>query len=145
MFDSIKYFTADKFSPTKFEKAEAKVRFAKQFIRFVESDFDLRLFPHWFYTRLALTFSHIAHYDQAGFFETFFTNTEDKVKFLKQTLQHPCYGDPIFTYSDVEKALQSWLFQQGVLAKFEQRLADEHEASERAELQRLRKKFEAGT
>ena len=141
MFDTTKEFTADNFSPTKWEKAENKVRFAQQFIRFVQSDFDQRQFPHWFYLRLSLCFSNIAHFDQAGFFETFFVSTEDKVRFLKQTLQHPCYGDPTFTYSDVEKALQSWLFVNGILAKYEQRLTDEQEAIERADLDRLQKKY----
>lgn len=145
MFDKISDFTADKFAPTKWEKAEAKVRFARQFIRFVESDFAQRQFPHWFYTRLALTFGHIAHYNQAGFFETFFVSTEGKVRFLRQTLQYPCYGDPTLTYSDVEKALQSWLFVNGVLAKHEQRLAEEQVATERAELDRLQKKYASET
>lgn len=133
-------FTVDKFTPTKWENAEKKVRFARQFIRFVESDFDQRHFPHWFYLRLALTFGHIAHFNQAGFFETFFASTEGKVRFLQQSLQHPCHGDSAFTYSDVEKALQSWLFQNGILAKYEQRLVEEQEATERAELDWLQKK-----
>ena len=142
MFDKITDFNADKFTATRFEKAEAKVRFARQFIRFVESDFDRRQFPHWFYVRLALTFSHIAHYNQAGFFETFFDSTEGKVRFLRQTLQHPCYGDPTFTYSDVERALQSWLTKNGILPRYEQKLAEEQETAERGELERLQKKYE---
>lgn len=145
MFDNASDFTADKFAPTKWEKAEAKVRFARQFIRFVKSDFDQRQFPHWFYTRLALTFSNIAHYNQAGFFEEFFLTTEGRVRFLKQTLRHPCWGDPTFTYSDVEKALQSWLVQNDSLGKYETRLADEKESTERAELDRLQKKYKGDT
>ena len=57
------------------------------------------------------------------------------------TLAHPCWGDPAFTYSDVERALQSWLHQNGVLGEYEQRLADEQEAAERAELTRLQAKY----
>lgn len=134
-------FNADAFTATKWEKAEKKVLFAKHFVRFVESDFSSRLFTHPFYVRLALCFGHIAHYNRHGFYETFFVSTETKVRFLRLTLQHPCWGDPAFTYSDVERALQSWLKQRGVLAKYEQRLAEEQEAAERAELDRLKKKY----
>ena len=57
------------------------------------------------------------------------------------TLAHPCWGDPAFTYSDVERALQSWLHQNGVLGRYERRLAAEQEAAERAELARLKAKY----
>jgi hypothetical protein len=145
MFEQITDFTADRFAPTKWEKADRKVRFAQQFIRFVESDFDQRQFPHWFYVRLALCFGHIAHYNRAGFFETFFTTTQDKVRFLWATLRHQPCGDPGYTFSDVERALQSWLSQNAILGKFEQKLADEEEAAELAELDRLQKKHGSKT
>jgi len=141
MFESVNDFTADRFTATKWEGADQKVRFARQFIAFVESDFAKDKFPLWFYRRLSMTFGHIAHYNLHGFFETFFTSSEDKVRFLRQTLRHPCYGDPEYTYSDVEKALQRWLLQNAVLFRCENRLADEQEAAERAELVRLQAKF----
>ena len=78
--------------------------------------------------------AHIAHYNRAGFWDEFFTTTADKVRFLEQTLQHPCYGDPAWTYSDVERALQQWLQASGVLERYQQKLAEETEAAERAEL-----------
>ena len=140
-FTTITDFTADQFTPTKWERSEQKAKFARQFIKFVESDFARSQFPHMFYLRLALCFGHIAHFNEAGFFETFFTTTRDKVRFLRQTLQHPCYGDPTFTYSDVERALQEWLRESGVLARYEQQLADEQEAAERATLARLQAKY----
>jgi hypothetical protein len=142
MFASIKDFTADKFTATKWEKADKKANFAKQFIRFVESDFNRKQFPKIFYVRLSMTFGHIAHYNQSGFFDVFFTDTESKVRFLRQTLNHECWGDEDYTFSDVEKALKSWLFQNGVLAKYERRLAEEMEAAERADLAQLKGKYE---
>jgi hypothetical protein len=89
-----------------------------------------------------MTFGHIAHFNRQGFFETFFTTTADKVRFFRMTLAHPCFGDPTFTCSDVERALQGWLRESGLLAKYEQRLADEMEAGERRELARLKAKYE---
>jgi hypothetical protein len=145
MFGSIKDFTGDQFTATKWEQADKKTNFARQFIQFVESDFDRAQFSHAFYRRLALTFGHIAHFNQAGFFEEYFTSTDGKVRFLRKTLQHPCWGDPAFTYSDVERALQSWLVQNDVLENYEQRLAQETEAAERVELVRLKNKYEKGT
>jgi hypothetical protein len=63
------------------------------------------------------------------------------VRFLEQTVQHPCYGDSAWTYSDVERALQAWLQADGTLDRYRQRLADETEAAERAELARLQQKY----
>jgi hypothetical protein len=141
MFGTMKDFTADQFTPTRWEDAEEKARFARRFIRFVEANFAERDFPQALYRRLALTFGHFAHYNRRGFYEEFFTATEGKVRFLRMTLAHICYGDPAFTYSDVERALQSWLHQHGVLSRYERRLAAEQESTERAELARLRAKY----
>jgi hypothetical protein len=141
MFGTINDFTADQFTPTRWEDAEEKARFARRFIWFVESDFAERDFPQALYRRLSSCFGHIAHYNRKGFYEEFFTATEGKVRFLRMTLAHPTWGDPAFTYSDVERALQSWLNQNGVLARYERRLAAEQEAAERAELARLQAKY----
>ena len=141
MFATIKDFTADRFTPTRWETAEQKANFARCFIRFVESDFAQTKFPHTFYLRLCLCCGHIAHYNQGAFYEHFFSTTEGKVRFLRQTLNWSCPGDAAFTYADVERALQSWLHQCGALAKYEQRLRNETEATERAELNRLQEKW----
>jgi hypothetical protein len=141
-FQSITDFTADRFAPTKWDSADKKAAFAKQFIRFVQSEFARTKFPKAFYHRLSLMFGHIAHFNQHGFFETFFMTTPDKVRFLRLTLAHPCHGDPAGTFSDVERALQSWLMQSGILQKYEKRLAEEQETAERKLLARLKAKYE---
>jgi hypothetical protein len=134
-------FATSQFTPTKWDTAEDKVAFAKQFVGFVRSEFAAKHFTDKFYRRLSNTFGHIAHYSRAGFWDTFFTNTADKVRFLEQTLQYPCYGDPAWTYSDVERALQKWLQADGALDRYRRRLAEEIEAAERAELARLQRKY----
>ena len=116
-------------------------RFATQFVRFVQSDFAAKHFTEKFYRRLSNTFGNIAHYNRGGFWSEFFTTTADKVRFLEQTLQWPCYGDPAWTYSDVERALQAWLQADGTLERYRQRLAEETEAGERAQLVRLQQKY----
>jgi len=130
-------FTASQFTPTQWDNADDKAWFANQFVRFVESGFEQKHFSDRFYRRLSNTFGHIAHYNRLGFWETFFTTTEDKLRFLEITLNHPCYGDPEWTYSDVERALKSWLTDEGTVEAFRQ-----NEASERAQYERLRVKFQ---
>jgi hypothetical protein len=134
-------FQPSQFTPTQWDTAQDKMRFAQQFVRFVESDFAEKHFTDRFYRRLSNTFSHIAHYNRGGFWDEFFTTTADKVRFLKQTLQHPCYGDVAWTYSDVERALQQWLKASDVLERYQRKLAEETEATERAELARLQHKY----
>lgn len=134
-------FNPTEFTPTEWDGAQDKAAFAKQFIRFVQSDFAAQRFTDKFYRRLSNTFGHIAHYNRGGFWAEFFTTTADKVRFLEMTLRHPCYGDPAWTYSDVERALQAWLRADETLERYRQRLAEESEAGERAELARLQAKY----
>jgi len=129
------------FTPTQWDTAQDKAAFASQFVRFIQSDFALKHFTDKFYRRLSNTFGHIAHYNRGGFWAEFFTTTADMVRFLEQTLQHPCYGDPAWTYSDVERSLQAWLRAEDVMDRYLQRLAEETEKAERTELARLQQKY----
>ncbi|MHA2046150.1 MAG: hypothetical protein ACW99G_15265 [Candidatus Thorarchaeota archaeon] len=105
----VKQFNAEQFTPTQFDTAEQKAKFANHFVKFVESGFKREKFPKWFYTRLSMTFGHIAHYNLDGFYAQWFTTTERQMEFLNHTLNHPCYGQPEYTYSDVEKEIIEWL------------------------------------
>ncbi len=134
-------FTADQFTPTKWETASDKAAFANRFVRFVQSDFDAKHFTDKFYRRLSNCFGHIAHYNRGGFWSEFFTTTEDKVRFLEMTFQYPCFGDPAWTYSDVERAVQAWLQADGTLARYCKHLVEETEAGERAQLAHLQRKY----
>jgi len=129
------------FTPTRWDTAQDKAAFAKQFVRFVQSDFAAKHFTDKFYRRLSNTFGMIAHYNRGGFWSEFFTSTADTLRFLEQCLQHPCYGDPAWTYSDVERALQAWLREDGTLDRYRRRVTEETETAERAELARLQQKY----
>lgn len=134
-------FSASQFTPTKWQTAEDKARFANQFVRSVKSDFAAKHFTEKFYQRLCNTFGHIAHYSRTGFWDTFFNTTADKVRFLEMTLRWSWYGDPAWTFGDVERALQAWLQEDGTLERYRQRLAEETESAERAQLVRLQQKY----
>jgi hypothetical protein len=83
-----------------------------------------------------MTFGHSAHFDRATFYRTFFGKAQDKALFLEKTLKHRPVGDPAFTYSDVEAALQNWMRTTNLFERV-QRTA-EH-ARNRAEREQLRK------
>ena len=100
-------FTADQFTPSRFSAAEDKAKFANHFVRFVDSGFKRTLFHKWFYVRLSMCFGHIAHYNRHGFYGHFFEGHSSHETFMAH-LQRPIYGDPEYTYSDVERALAAY-------------------------------------
>ena len=97
------------FTPTKFSTNQDKQDFARQFIRFIESGFNQSLFFYWFYCQMSMMRGHIAHYDRSGFYDAQFGTEEARKEFLKHWLSATIYGDPAFTYSDVEMFLAKWL------------------------------------
>ena len=134
--------SASRFCPTKWDSTAQKEKFVKHFLRFVEKDFKRTLFYDWFYRRLSGAFGHIAHYSKGGFYGTFFNTIEGKIRFLQITLNYPCYGDPAYTYSDAEKVLQDAIRKGNYIGKYEKMLTGQIETQERAELARLKTKYE---
>ena len=99
-------FLPDEFTPTKFSTAADKAEFGNHFQRFIESEWAQAHFTKDFYHRLSMCFGHIAHMDRPTFYETWFTCDHDRLRFLEKTLKWPCWGDPEYTFSDVERAIQ---------------------------------------
>ena len=69
---------------TKFMSAEEKEKVLKDWQRFIESDFSQTRFTKALYNHLIQHCSFIAHYNQAGFYGTYFEDPEDTMRFLKQ-------------------------------------------------------------
>ena len=67
------------------------------------------MFYKWFYRRLSMTFGMIAHNNKYGFYDTYFTSQEKLAEFLTECLRYGCYGQPNFTYCDVEIALKPYI------------------------------------
>jgi hypothetical protein len=84
---------------------------------------------------------HNAHYNRAQFYDEWFSSLTDQVRFLKHTLQFPCYGDPEYTFSDVERAIQREIVNRNYLAQYELRLAEEQRATDLALLTQLESKY----
>lgn len=108
-------YTASRLTPTVHDNGsvEPKVKFIQQFIRFVDGGFKRSDFPKWFYVRLSMCFGFIAHYNQEGFYQTYFENDSDKLDFRMAVLRYPCYGSPEYTYCDAERIIQEYLKSKG--------------------------------
>jgi hypothetical protein len=134
-------FSANQFTATQFSTPENKASFANHFFRFIDSGWKRTVFTEKFYNRLSNCFSHIAHCDVHGFYETWFTDDSSRLNFLRHTLKFPCYGDPAYTYSDVERAIQLELRGRCLVAWYETRVEAATRAHELAQLTRLQAKY----
>jgi hypothetical protein len=129
------------FVPTKFSTAADKADFGNALLHFLEADCPQELFTKKLYNRLSMTFGHIAHYDRAGFYDTWFTRARHRTAFVEKTLRWPCHGDPEFTFSDVEHAIQQVVRERNYLARFALKAAEALRAAELKDLERLEAKY----
>jgi hypothetical protein len=134
-------FLPSEFQPTKFSTAQDKTDFGNAFLHFIESEWARTAFTKSLYNRLSMCFSHIAHYDAAGFYETWFSSDADRLRFLRHTLAWPCWGDPEFTFSDVERAIQQEIRTRNYLARYELRAAEAVRSREMEILEQLEAKY----
>jgi hypothetical protein len=135
-----KLFEPSQFAANDQYTAEEKAHFANHFVRFVESGFKPTVFPAWFYRRLSCSFGHIAHFNRNGFYETWFSTTRRRRDFLQRCLSHPFY--PAAPFSDAEDACRQWVRKSGLVMKLSVQVALDVEQAERAELARLKAKYE---
>jgi hypothetical protein len=134
-------FLPTDFTATKFSTTADKAEFGNTLLRFIESEWAPALFTNRFYNRLSMCFGHIAHYNRTQFYEEWFSSLAAQVRFLKHTLRFPCYGDPEYTFSDVERAIQREICNRNYLARYELRLAEEQRATDLALLRQLESKY----
>ena len=69
---------------TRFMSSADKEKVLKDWQRFIESDFDKARFTKQLYNHLIQHCSFIAHYNQQGFFGTYFEDPEHTMRFLRQ-------------------------------------------------------------
>jgi hypothetical protein len=134
-------FLPSDFTATKFPTAADKAEFGNTLLRFIESEWASALFTKSFYNRLSMCYGHIAHYNRTQFYDEWFSSLAAQVRFLKHTLQFPCYGDPEYTFSDVERAIQREMVNRNYLARYELRLAEKQQATDLALLRQLESKY----
>jgi hypothetical protein len=119
-------FTADQFTATKWDTAEDKAKFANWLKDFIRKGCPADRFPKTKYNRLSRMFGHIAEYDVHGFINTWFSRDRHKLAFVEKILRYPCYGDPSYTWSDVETAIQEWIRSSDVFVGYLERAEVEH-------------------
>ena len=134
-------FLPSDFLPTEFSSAADKADFGNTFLHFIESEWKETLFSKAFYNQLSNTFGHIAHYNRPTFYSTWFTSDADRLRFLEQALEWPCWGDAEFTFCDVERALQREIRIRNYVARYELKAAEAMRSAEMAILERLEAKY----
>jgi hypothetical protein len=134
-------FLPSDFKATKFSTAADKADFGNTLLHFIESEWPSALFTKSFYNRLSMCFGHIANYNRAQFYEEWFSSLAAQVRFLKHTLRFPCYGDPEYTFSDVERVIQREIGNRNYLVRYQLRLAEEQQAADLALLRQLESKY----
>jgi len=72
------------FKDVQFLSAKEKEKVLRQWIRFLDSDFDEQAFGEALYSHLIQHCSFIAHYDRQGFWNTYFADEADTPNFLQQ-------------------------------------------------------------
>jgi hypothetical protein len=134
-------FLSSEFVPTEFSTAEDKADFGNTFLHFIEAEWKHTLFTKNFYSRLSMCFGHIAHYNQRGFYETWFASEADRLRFLRHTIDWPCWRSPEFTFCDVERAIKREVRRRNYVAHYELRVAEAVRSAEMEILRRLESKY----
>jgi hypothetical protein len=65
----------------------------------------------------------------------------DRLRLLSHALDWPCWGDPEFTFRDVERAIQREILRRNYLAQYELRAAETARSAEMEMLRRLEEKY----
>ena len=106
-------FQASQFTATKWNTAEDKARMASKITKFILNGFQQPAFTKELYKRLSTMFGHIAEYDIHGFYHVWFEDDAACLKWAENAMKGGVLGfvvgDPAWTWSDVEKALQAWM------------------------------------
>jgi len=106
-------FQASHFTATKWNTAEDKARMANKITKFVLNGFQQPAFTKEIYKRFSTMFGHIAEYDIHGFYNVWFKDDAACLKWAENAMKGGVLGfvvgDPAWTWSDVEIALQEWM------------------------------------
>lgn len=107
------------------------------FGRFAASGYKRALFTKELYQALSRAFGFIAHFDRDGFYNARFGDPEARVETLAIIVEE----EPQ-TLNHVEQMLRTMVTARGLLDAAKKELAAETETRERAELVRLKAKYE---
>ena len=112
-------FQASNFTATQWNTAEDKARMADKLTKFIFNGFQQDSFTKEMYKRLSTMFGHIAEYNIHGFYTVWFDDDAACLKWVENAMRGGVLGfvvgDPAWTWSDVERAIQKWLSDNGIV------------------------------
>ena len=112
-------FQASNFTATQWNTAEDKARMADKLTKFILNGFQQGSFTKEMYKRLSTMFGHIAEYNLHGFYAVWFKDDAACLKWAENAMRGGVLGfvvgDPAWTWSDVERAIQKWLSDNGIV------------------------------
>lgn len=97
------------FASTGYLSAKQKEKLFLQITKFLIDGCNSSQFSQSLYRRVSGMFGFIAHHDRHGFIGEYFSDEKGRLDFIDMILNAPCYGDPEFSNSDVEREVQTWL------------------------------------
>jgi len=114
-------FQASNFTATQWNTAEDKARMADKLTKFILNGFQQGSFTKEMYKRLSTMFGHIAEYNIHGFYTVWFDDDAACLKWVENAMRGGVLGfvvgDPAWTWSDVERAIQKWLSDNRIVEK----------------------------
>ncbi|NHN93261.1 hypothetical protein [Acetobacter sicerae] len=123
--------------PTRWATTEEKAKLGNAMLRFIAQGMPAEKFTASLYERLSNMFGFIAHCDRHGFAQTWFDSAVTRRDFLDQIARHPCWGDPGFVWSDVEREIGQRVRENLLVEAWASRAREDQDAREKAELVRL--------
>ena len=133
----------------KFMSAQEKRAVLRAWELFVDSSFDRSKFTKALYNHLIMHCSFIAHYDQNGFYETYFSRPSDTVHFISQFTDGRSieYGDMSWLnspdYSDINQAMCSYMQEkEASLRPLRDTFRDKQRAEDLALARKILKKYD---
>lgn len=124
-------------TPTRWATAEEKAKLGNAVLRFIAQGMPVEKFTASLYESLSNMFGFIAHCDRYGFAETWFADAATRRDFLDQIARYPCWGDPAFVWSDVEREIVQRVRENLLVEAWTGRAREDQDAREKAELSRL--------
>ena len=97
-------------------------KFLAEFKEYAVAGFPWCGFRESLYQPLTNMFGHIAHYNNRGFWTTWFSTPGYQQQWLIRVQNWKVYGDPRYCWSDVETDLRDWVRDSGILDLVEARI-----------------------
>ncbi len=128
---------ANGLTATKWDTPEDKAKTGNAILAFIAKGMREEVFSKTLYRRVCQMWGFIACYNRDGFAGRYFGSTQGKIAFLEHIARHRCYGDPEWTWSDVERCLRDVLHEHQICAFYRAELRREQNEREKATLRAL--------